>query len=76
MLERQWWVDVAMQLRDAIPFAAPSQPRPRRAWQQAGSALRKHPQGRWAAEPDQAGSRCPSCGHRIRWHENIPISAG
>ena len=19
------------------------------------------------------GSRCPSCGHRIRWHENIPL---
>jgi leader peptidase (prepilin peptidase)/N-methyltransferase len=32
---------------------------------------------RWGAEPKQSvmhpPSRCPSCGHAIRWHENIPI---
>jgi leader peptidase (prepilin peptidase)/N-methyltransferase len=32
---------------------------------------------RWGAEPKQSvvrpGSRCPRCGHAIRWYENIPI---
>jgi leader peptidase (prepilin peptidase)/N-methyltransferase len=32
---------------------------------------------RWGAEPKQSvmhpPSRCPACGHAIRWHENIPI---
>ena len=32
---------------------------------------------RWGAEPKQSvmhpPSRCPHCGHAIRWHENIPI---
>lgn len=37
--------------------------------------------GQGVAEPDPAqrltlskpASRCPACGHRIRWHENIPL---
>lgn len=32
---------------------------------------------RWGAEPKQSvmhpPSRCPNCGHAIRWYENIPI---
>ncbi len=32
---------------------------------------------RWGAEPKQSvmfpPSRCPTCGHAIRWYENIPI---
>ena len=32
---------------------------------------------RWGAEPKQSvvhpPSRCPHCGHAIRWHENIPV---
>jgi leader peptidase (prepilin peptidase)/N-methyltransferase len=32
---------------------------------------------RWSAEPKQSvmypPSRCPTCGHAIRWYENIPI---
>ena len=32
---------------------------------------------RWGAEPKQSvmspPSRCPSCGHAIRWYENVPI---
>ena len=32
---------------------------------------------RWSAEPKQSvmfpPSRCPSCGHAIRWYENVPI---
>ena len=33
---------------------------------------------RWGAEPKQSvmrpPSRCPDCGHAIRWYENIPIA--
>ena len=32
---------------------------------------------RWGAEPKQSvmypPSRCPSCGHAIRWYENVPV---
>ena len=32
---------------------------------------------RWGAEPKESvlhpPSRCPGCGHQIRWYENIPI---
>jgi prepilin signal peptidase PulO-like enzyme (type II secretory pathway) len=32
---------------------------------------------RWGAEPKQSvvrpRSRCPRCGHEIRWYENIPV---
>ena len=32
---------------------------------------------RWGAEPKQSvvrpRSRCPRCGHAIRWHENVPV---
>ena len=32
---------------------------------------------RWSAEPKQSvmrpRSRCPSCGHAIRWYENVPV---
>ncbi len=34
---------------------------------------------RWGAEPKQSvmypPSRCPACGHAIRWNENIPIAS-
>jgi len=34
---------------------------------------------RWGAEPKQSvmypPSRCPACGHAIRWYENIPIAS-
>jgi leader peptidase (prepilin peptidase)/N-methyltransferase len=73
MLERQWWADVAGQVRDADSFgrtfAAAAPP----GLRQSGDALERalgalNPLG--LVTP---GSRCPSCGHRIRWHENIPV---
>ncbi len=32
---------------------------------------------RWPAEQSviAPGSRCPGCGHRIRWYENVPIAS-
>ena len=73
MLERQWWADVAGHLADAGSFERvfASKPAPQMG-QVAGSldsALGQlQPLG--LARP---ASRCPSCGHRIRWYENIPV---
>ena len=73
MLERQWWSDVAEQLRDRDSFrrtfAAEAPP----GLQQAGTALRRTIGALGPLSLTKPGSRCPSCGHRIRWHENIPV---
>jgi leader peptidase (prepilin peptidase) / N-methyltransferase len=73
MLERQWWGDVAAQLSDSDSFKRVfSSPAPERVTL-AASGLEKaigelKPLG--LARP---ASRCPSCGHQIRWFENIPV---
>jgi leader peptidase (prepilin peptidase)/N-methyltransferase len=73
MLERQWWSDVAEQLRDSDSFrrtfAAEAPP----GLQQAGTALCRTIDALAPLSLTKPGSRCPSCGHRIRWHENIPV---
>ena len=73
MLERQWWGEVAGQLGDGeshrrvfgqdIP---PSFAEHARAVEQRLEALPVLGLARPA-------SRCPACGHRIRWFENIPV---
>jgi leader peptidase (prepilin peptidase)/N-methyltransferase len=73
MIERQWWRDVAEQLRDKDSFRRTFTAEAPAGLEQAGSALRKtlaalRPLG--LASPR---SRCPACGHRIRWHENVPL---
>jgi leader peptidase (prepilin peptidase) / N-methyltransferase len=73
MLERQWWGDVAAQLGDGDSFRRVfSGDVPERVTLTA-SGLEKSigelkPLG--LAKP---ASRCPSCGHQIRWFENIPV---
>ncbi len=73
MMERQWWSDVALQLRDRDSFrrtfAAEAPP----GLQQAGSALQRTINALGALSLMRPGSRCPSCQHRIRWHENVPL---
>ena len=73
MMERQWWSDAAGQLGDAD------------AYQRTFAAKAPEQLGKAAAGVDAAlealtplglarpASRCPSCGHRIRWFENIPV---
>ena len=73
MLERRWWEDAAHQLGDAESH--------RRVFAQpAPAGLGTHAEGlleRLGALPAfdlmRPGSRCPACGHAIRWHENIPV---
>jgi len=73
MLEREWWHDVLHQLADAQSYRrvfGATLPEP---LQQSASAL----QGAIDALPPlnlaRPASRCPSCGHRIRTYENIPV---
>jgi leader peptidase (prepilin peptidase)/N-methyltransferase len=73
MLERQWWGDVAAQLADADSFKRVfATPAPERLVLASGGLEKAiaelQPLG--LARP---ASRCPSCGHRIRWYENIPV---
>ena len=73
MLERQWWADVAGQLLDAVSFkrvfgsVAPA------GLAQAGSQLDAQLEALPRLGLARPASRCPSCGHRIRWYENVPL---
>ena len=73
MLERQWWGDVAAQLADGDSFqrvfatTAPGQ------LAQAGGALEQLLSALKPLTLSRPGSRCPSCGHSIRWFENLPV---
>jgi leader peptidase (prepilin peptidase)/N-methyltransferase len=73
MMERQWWADVVHQLRDADSYERVfGQPAPAAAGSVAatlgGQIERLPPLG--LARP---ASRCPKCGHPIRWFENVPL---
>ena len=73
MLERQWWGDVGAQLADAESYQRTfGAPMPERLTLASGSLEKS------IAELPKLGlarpaSRCPACGHRIRWFENIPV---
>ncbi len=73
MLEREWWGDVGSQLADAESFKRVfGSAAPERLALASGSLEKAigelSPLG--LARP---ASRCPACGHRIRWWENVPI---
>ena len=73
MLERQWWGDVAAQLSDSDSYKRVfAHAAPERLALASGSvekALADTP----ALGLARPASRCPSCGHRIRFYENIPV---
>jgi leader peptidase (prepilin peptidase)/N-methyltransferase len=72
MMERQWWAEVAQQLADSDSwrrvFGAQAAPLPASAAPIQASLDALPPLS--LARP---ASRCPSCGHAIRWHENLPL---
>ncbi len=73
MMERQWWADVAAQLVDRDSFRRVFHAEAPAGLQQAGGALDKALEGLRPLNLARPASRCPSCGHRIRWFENIPL---
>ena len=73
MLERQWWSDVMGQLGDADSFRRVfGEPSPL-AIAQAGTALESRLGTLGPLTLARPASRCPSCGHAIRWFENVPL---
>jgi leader peptidase (prepilin peptidase)/N-methyltransferase len=73
MLERQWWRDVGQQITDLESwrrvFRAPEPALLAPAGTALAKALEALPPFGIARPP----SRCPSCGHAIKWHENVPL---
>jgi leader peptidase (prepilin peptidase) / N-methyltransferase len=75
MLERRWWGDVSHQLADGESYRRVFGAAPSSALQQCASSL-----GQAIGQLSPLGlarpaSRCPACGHRIRWFENIPLAS-
>mgnify|MGYP001454066714 CR=1 FL=1 len=73
MLERQWWADAVHLLGDADSYRKVfGQPAPAAAGATA-SGLARQLEALPALGLARPASRCPHCGHRIRWFENIPL---
>lgn len=73
MLERQWWGEVAAQLGDADAhqraFGAP----PAGALDAAAQHLQQRLDALGPLGLARPRSHCPVCGHRLAWHENLPL---
>jgi leader peptidase (prepilin peptidase) / N-methyltransferase len=73
MLERQWWADIGSQLADRDSFRRVFNAEAPAGVTQAGGALEKALLSLTALGIARPASHCPSCGHKIRWFENIPL---
>ena len=73
MLERQWWGDVAAQLSDASSYKRVFGIDAPERLVMAGGAVEKALAGAAPLTLARPRSRCPACGHAIRWYENIPV---
>ena len=73
MLERQWWGDVAAQLGDVESFKRVFRGAAPERLALAAGGLEKSLAELPALNLARPASRCPHCGHRIRWFENIPV---
>jgi leader peptidase (prepilin peptidase)/N-methyltransferase len=76
MLERDWWRETAEhQLGDVAAWARLAGPaaRPPAAFAQAAKAIGDTVDQLPALDLSRPRSRCPQCGHQLRWHENLPL---
>jgi leader peptidase (prepilin peptidase) / N-methyltransferase len=73
MMERQWWGDVAGQLGDSASHVRVFGRAPAPVLEQASTELQARIEALPALGLSRPASRCPACGHRIRWWENIPV---
>ena len=75
-LEREWWLDMAEnQLGDATAWQRVSGAKgvPPPAFAQAAKTIVDVLQALPALGLARPRSRCPNCGHVLRWHENLPL---
>jgi leader peptidase (prepilin peptidase)/N-methyltransferase len=76
VLEREWWRDMAEhQLADAQAWQRVSGRRgsPPVPFGQAAKAISEALDALTPLSLARPRSRCPSCGHALRWHENLPL---
>lgn len=76
VLEREWWLDVAEnQLADADAWQRVSgrKTAPPAAFAQAAKAISDTIESLTPLGLARPRSRCPNCGHVLRWHENLPL---
>ncbi|HJV59973.1 MAG TPA: A24 family peptidase [Albitalea sp.] len=75
MLERDWWADLAGNLSDETTWQRVFKRREALPPAQRATAdvLAKDLAALPALDLVRPASRCPSCGHKIRWHENVPV---
>jgi leader peptidase (prepilin peptidase)/N-methyltransferase len=73
MMARQWWGDVAAQLQDGSSHEAVfGHPLPAGA-DKTGRVLETALQSLPRLNLAVPRSRCPACGHGLRWSENVPL---
>jgi leader peptidase (prepilin peptidase)/N-methyltransferase len=74
MMERDHWIEAAMQLVDTPAWRRVfGSEQPRAELAPAFKALESEVDALPSLGIARPRSRCPSCGHAIRWHENIPV---
>jgi leader peptidase (prepilin peptidase) / N-methyltransferase len=73
VLQRQWWGDVAAQLTDADSYKQVFRASAPNGLALAAGSLEKTLADTPAISIARPASRCPACGHKIRFYENIPV---
>jgi leader peptidase (prepilin peptidase)/N-methyltransferase len=73
MLEREWWRDVHHQLADEQSYRRVFESASPEPLRKSAAALQGAIDALPALSLARPASRCPSCGHRIRARENIPL---
>ena len=73
MLERQWWGDVAAQLGDADSFRRVFRAAAPERLALASSTLEKAIAALPPLSLARPASRCPSCGYKIKFWQNVPL---
>jgi leader peptidase (prepilin peptidase) / N-methyltransferase len=73
MLDREWWAEVATQLGDPDGFKRVFGSNPPERLTLAAAGLEKNLADLQPLGLARPASRCPACGHKIRWYENIPL---
>jgi leader peptidase (prepilin peptidase) / N-methyltransferase len=73
MMERQWWADMAHQLGDDESFKRSFGAEPPKQLTASAAELQKNVDNLGPYGLARPRSACPSCGHAIQWHENIPV---
>jgi leader peptidase (prepilin peptidase) / N-methyltransferase len=73
VLERQWWGDAAAQLDDTDSYRRVFGGDAPAALAQAGNGLEQTLAALPPLSMSRPASRCPACGTRIRWYQNIPV---